>query len=217
MQRCPALLILFLVLPLASRAQIRFLPDEFERVDVIAIERDQRNLYSFDALTGRRSVVRLEAGEDVLFERIRGRIGLVLTNRRALGVAPGVDWRELRYRLQEHAPDIGVVEDQVALVVTDRRALGFSGQGRWVEQRLTSHETAEALRVGSGAGVVVTNRRVLGMAPDLNRFIEIKLQIKEILESVAAQGALVTLRTDRRILVFSAPRGTWSEQKRLLK
>ncbi len=204
------------MLPLSARAQIRLFPEEIERVDVIAIERDGRDVYAFDALTGRRSKIRLELDEEVRFERSRGRIGLVLTDRRALGVAPGVGWQELRFRLHERAPEVGLVEDQIAVVVTDRRALGFVARGRWVQALFSPHEYTQALRVGSAAGVVATNRRALGLAPDLSRFVETDFQLKEELESAAAKDTLITLRTNRRIMVFSAPRGTWSEQKRSL-
>jgi len=208
------LVVLIPTLSLVSSAQVRLLPEEVEIIDVIAIERDGRDVFAFDALTGRRSRIRLELGETVYFEHSRGRVGLVLTDRRALGVASGVGWQELRYRLQEVAPEIGLVEDRLALVVTGRRALGFIGRGVWVEERLTPYEVVSALRIGSAVGVVVTNRRALGLAPDLARFVETDLQLKEELESVAARDTQGTIRTNRRIMVFSAPRRFWSEQDR---
>ena len=205
---------MLLTLPLASPAQVPLLPDEIERIDVIAIERDGRDLFAFDALTGRRSAIRLELGEEVYFERSRGRVGLVLTDRRALGVATGVGWQEMRYRLQEKAAEIGLVEDRLAVVVTGRRALGFLGAGVWVEERFTPHESVEVLRVGSAVGVVITNRRALGLSPAVDHFVETDIQLKEVLESVSARDTQGTLRTNRRILVFSAPRAFWSEQSR---
>lgn len=205
---------LLLVLPFESGAELGLFADEIERIDVIAIERDGRDLFAFDALTGRRSTIRLELGEEVRFERSRGRVGLVLTDRRALGVATGVGWQEMRYRLQEKAAEIGLVEDRLAVVVTGRRALGFLGLGVWVEERFTPHESVEALRVGSAVGVVITNRRALGLSPDVEHFIEMDIQLKEKLESVTARDTQGTLRTNRRILVFSAPRAFWSEQAR---
>jgi hypothetical protein len=65
-------------------------------------------------------------------------------------------------------------------------------------------------------GVVITNRRALGLAPGLARFVETDIQLKEKLESVVARDTQGTIRTNRRILVFSAPRGFWSEQDRLI-
>jgi hypothetical protein len=199
-----------------THAQIPLLPDEVERIDVIAIERDGREFYSFDALTGRRSTFRLEVAEKVLFERTRGRIGVVLTDRRLLGVTLGTSWIEERLGLQEEPAERGLVEDRIALVVTNRRALAFTGSGSWVEESFGPHEKASSVRAGSAAGVVTTNRRALGIGPGLGHFVSQGLRVREVLESVAAQDTLVTLRTDKRILVFSAPRATWSEQKRLI-
>jgi hypothetical protein len=162
--------------------------------------------------------MRLELGEDVHFEGVRGRIGLVLTDRRAIGLVPGSDFRELRYQLREEAPGLALVEVQVAIAITSRRALGFLGtRGVWVEADLSPSESIEALRVGSAAGVVVTNRRALGLTPDRAVFVPVDLGIRESLESVRAQDAIVTVRTDRRILVFSAAQGRWSEQDRKIR
>jgi hypothetical protein len=209
-----ALLAFLLLFSAPSRAQVGLFPTEIERVDVIAIERDRRDLFAFDSVTGRRATIRLELGEEILFEASRGRIGLVLTDRRALGVAPGVDWRELGYRLQERVPEIALVDDRIAMVLTDRRVLGFVSRGVWIEESLSPHESAEALRAGVAVGVVVTNRRALWLAVGRERFVTIDLQVRESLESVNARDTLVTVRTNRRILAFSAPNGIWSEQKR---
>lgn len=197
-----------------ATAEVGLLPVEVERTDVLAIERDGRDLFSFDALTGTRSSIRLEIGEDVLFERTRGRVALVLTDRRVLGVASGTGWRELRLRLQETPANVGLVEDQIALLVTDRRALAFTGSGDWVEEALSPNEVTSALRAGASAAVVTTNRRALGIGSDLTRFVSQDLRVREELESVTAQDAIISLRTDRRILVFSAPRASWSIQQR---
>jgi len=197
----------------SASAQVPLLPDEVERIDVIAIERDGRDLYSFDALTGRRAAIRLEIAEEVLFQRTRGRVGVVLTDRRVLGVAPGTAWLEERLELREEPADRALVEDRIALVTTSRRALAFTGASGWISESYGPNETASAMRAGSAAGVITTNRRALGAAPALSSFVSRNLRVREVLESVTAQDTLVTLRTDKRILVFSAPRATWTEQK----
>jgi hypothetical protein len=217
-RRAVSLLLLVGFSAASSRAQVPLLPEEVERVDVIAIERDGRELYAFDALTGRRARARLELGEEVHFERARGRVGLILTDRRAIAVAPGTDFRELRFQLREEVPEIGLIEGQVAIVVTPRRALGFlASGGMWIEEGLSTDETAEVLRVGASAGVVVTNRRALGLAPDRQRFVALDLRVHEELESVTTQDTIVTVRTSRRILVFSARQATWTTQDRRLR
>ena len=82
----------------------------------------------------------------------------------------------------------------------------------WMEEPLTPSEVVATVRAGSGAGVVTTNRRLLGVAPFAG-FVSEKLRLREVLESVSAQDTIVTLRTDLRILVFSAPRASWREEK----
>jgi len=211
----PLLALLFL-LPVSSnssKAQVDLFPTELERVDVIAIERDGRDLFAFESVSGRRVTVRLELGEAILYEASRGRIGLVLTDRRALAVSAGTAWKELRYRLQEGVPETGLIEDRIAVVLTDRRVLGFVSRGTWVKANLSPGESAVAVRAGVAVGVVVTNRRALGLAVGRDQFVGIDLQVTESIQSVNARDTLVTVRTNRRILAFSAPNGIWSEQK----
>jgi hypothetical protein len=162
-------------------------------------------------LTGGRARVRLELGETVLFQRSRGRVGMVLTDKRALGVASGTSWLEVRWRIHEVPAEVALVEERLALTVTSWRALAFTERG-WIEESLTPGEVVATMRAGSGAGVVTTNRRLLGVAPS-SGFVSEKLRVREVLESVNAQDTIVTLRTDLRILVFSAPRASWREEK----
>lgn len=200
----------------AVAAQVPFLPDQFERVDVIGIERDRRELFAFDSLTGSRRMIRLDVGENVVFEGSRGRVGVVVTDRRVLGVAPGTGWIEERLRLEENLGEAVLVEDRLALLVSNRRALAFS-EGRWIEESFSPQEVATSLRVGAAVGAVTTNRRALGIAPRTSGFIAEDLQVREGLESVSAEDTLATVRTERRILVFSGLRGGWSIQRRRIR
>lgn len=196
-------------------AQISLYPAEVERLDVLSIQQDDRNLYSFNSLTGSRARVRLDIGEVVLFNESRGRVGIVLTDRRALGVTVGGNFQEVRYRLNERVPDFAVVSERVALVATTQRALGFVGKfGGWIEENFALDESAKALRVGTGVGIATTNRRALGLAPDIGRFASLPFNLRESLESVDAEDTLATLRTDQRIMVFSGPRAVWSVRAR---
>ncbi len=196
-------------------AQISLYPAEVERLDVLSIQQDGRNLYAFNSLTGSRARVRLEIEEIVLFNESRGRVGIVLTDRRALGLTVGGNFQEVRYRLAERVPDFAVVSERVALVATTQRVLGFVGKlGGWIEETFPPGESAEALRVGTGVGIVTTNRRALGLAPDVGVFASISFRLKESLESIDAQDTLATLRTDQRIMVFSGPRAAWTFRAR---
>jgi len=199
----------------AARAQVSLYPAEVDRLDVIAIQQDGRNLYAFNAVTGSRARVRLDIDELVLFNQSRGRVGIVLTDRRALGITAGGNFQEARYRIAERAPDFAVVADRVALVATKQRALGFVGQlGGWIEETFTPGESLEAIRAGSGVGVAATNRRMLGLAPENGTFATLPFRLKESLEAIEAGDTLATLHTDQRILVFSGPRAAWTFRAR---
>ena len=192
-------------------AQVSLYPDELERLDVISIEQDGRNLYAFSSITGNRARARLEVDEIVVFNQSRGRVGIVLTDRRALGVTVGGNFQEARYRISERAPDYALVSERVALVPTNRRVLGFVGQlGGWIEESFMPGESLEAVRVGASVGIATTNRRALGLAPDLGLFASLRFRLKESLESIEARDTLATLHTDQRILVFSGPRSVWT-------
>lgn len=204
-----------LAVPAPASAQLGLYPAEIERLDVISIEQDGRDLLAFNSVAGTRARVRLEVDEVVLFNESRGRVGIVLTDRRALGIGVGGNFQEARYRITERAPDFAVVSERVALVATTRRALGFVGRtGGWVEESFTPGENVEAIRAGAAVGIAATNRRVLGLAPDVGRFASLPLRLRESLEAIDAQDTLATLHTDQRILVFSGPRAVWTERVR---
>ena len=213
-----AILLLGMLLAIGeARAQVSLYPDEIDRLDVISIEQDGRNLFSFSSVTGSEARVRLEVDEVVVFNQSRGRVGIVLTDRRALGITIGGNFQEARYRISERAPDFAVVSERVALVATTRRALGFVGQrGGWIEESLTPGESVEAVRIGTSVGIATTNRRALGLTPEVGRFTSLPFRLKESLESIEAGDTLATLHTDQRILVYSGPRGVWTFRVRNL-
>lgn len=200
-----------------ARAQVGLYPDEVDRLDVITVEQDGRDLYAFSSVTGSRGRLRLDVEEVVLFNESRGRIGIVLTSHRAIGVATGGGFTEVRYRIAERAPDRALVEQRIGLVATGRRALGFVGpSGIWVEEPLTPEESIEALRAGPAVGIVITNRRALGLAPEVGRFASMPFQLREKLESIDAEDTLAKVRTDRRLLVFSGQGAVWTFRNRNL-
>jgi len=200
-----------LAAPVPARAQIPLYPDEVERLDVITIQQDGRNLYAINALTANRTRIRLDVDEVVLFNQSRGRVGVVLTDRRALGVTVGSNFHQARYRIAERAPDFAVVSDRVALVATAQRALGFVGAASgWIQEELMPGENVEVIRAGAAVGIATTNRRALGLAPEVGRFSSLAFRLRESLASIDAADTLATLRTDQRILVYSGPRASWT-------
>ncbi len=115
-------------------AQISLYPAEVERLDVLSIQQDGRDLYAFNSLTGSRARVRLEIEELVLFNESRGRVGIVLTDRRALGLTVGGNFQEVRYRLAERVPDFAVVSERVALVATHAARTRVRGEARGLDR-----------------------------------------------------------------------------------
>lgn len=206
------------VLGREASAQVGLYADEVDRLDVITIEQDGRDLFAFSSVTGSRGRLRLDVDEVVLFNESRGRVGIVLTDRRAIGVSVNGGFQETRYRISERAPDYAVVAQRIALVATGRRALGFVGpSGVWIEESLTPGESVEAIRAGAAVGIATTNRRALGLAPEVGRFASIAFHLRESLESIEAEDTLAKLRTDQRILVFSGPGAVWTFRNRNLK
>lgn len=199
-------------------AQIGLYPDEVDRLDVVTVEQDGRDLHAFSSVTGSRGRLRLDVEEVVLFNESRGRIGIVLTSHRAIGVSTNGGFSELRYRIAERAPERALVSQRIALVATGRRALGFVGpSGIWIEEALTPEESIEAVRAGAAVGIVITNRRALGLAPEVGRFASMPFQLREKLESIDAEDTLAKLRTDRRLLVFTGPGAVWTFRNRNLE
>ncbi|MBK7952419.1 MAG: hypothetical protein IPK00_27610 [Deltaproteobacteria bacterium] len=204
--------------PSAVQAQIGLYPDEVDRLDVITIEQDGRDLHAFSSVTGSRGRLRLDLEEVVLFNESRGRIGIVLTSHRAIGVSTNGGFSETRYRIAERAPERALVSQRIGLVATGRRALGFVGpSGIWIEEALTPEESIEAVRAGAAVGIVITNRRALGLAPEVGRFASMPFQLREKLESVDAEDTLAKLRTDRRLLIFTGPGAVWTFRNRNLE
>jgi hypothetical protein len=188
-------------------------PGETPLADVLQLLVLERDVVAVDGLAGTELRERLELGEVVLSAESRGRVGVVLTDRRVLAVAVrSGSWQEARYRRGE-APPAGVfLGEQVALVVTSKRAIGFDGgSGNLVERSLGPRERVLAADASGAVGVIVTDRRALGVSPFVGGFFVTKLRVEETLDAVAATGNFATVRTSRRLLTFQAASGAWVE------
>ncbi len=205
--------LVLLSIPLA-RAQLD--PEEVELDDVIAVELVDRDLLAFDLLSNASPSVRLELGETLVFSEAQGRVAVAITDRRVLAASPGsAGWREVRYRVHENGPTSAFMGTRVALIVSDKRALGFDGDGGlWIQADFGPNERPGSARVGAGTAVVLTNRRAIGLSPDNRRFTETKLAIHENVSGIKVRSNMATVSTDRRLLVFRAPSGVWTEQRR---
>ena len=190
-------------------------PDDVELADVIEVQLLGRDLHAYDGVSSGRMTIRLELGERVLFQHTSGRIGIVLTDRRALGVAPGTGWREARYRFAEKRSDSGVLGDRVALVLTSQRALAFNAEfGSWFEVSIGPTEVVKTAKVGPSTAVIVTDRRSLGISPNSGGFIEIDMRIHERVEGVRTLSGVATVTTSQRVLIFQGTNARWVSARR---
>jgi hypothetical protein len=207
-----ALLVAGLLAASAGAADLRA-PGETPLADVLQLVVLEREIVAIDGLSGSDLRQPLERGERVLLAESRGRVGIVLTDRRLLAVAVRSGaFQESRYRRGEPPPEGVFLGEQVALVVTTKRALGFDGgSGNLVERSLGPREQVLAADASGAVGVIVTDRRALGISPFAGGFFETKLQLEETLEGVAATGNVATVHTSRRLLSFQAATGAWVE------
>ncbi|UCE86290.1 MAG: hypothetical protein JSU66_00655 [Deltaproteobacteria bacterium] len=206
------LLGLLLLVPLAADAQRL---DEVPLEDILQVLVLDREIFAIDAVGGGQLALRLEIGEQVLFARTRGRVGVVLTDRRVLAVTNrSAAWQQERYRAAEVPQTEALLGDRVALVTTSQRVLGFDGgSGNLIAADIGPREVLTASAVGGNVVAVVTSRRALGLSPRAGGFFPIAIQLGERIESVTADSNFATVVTSRRILVFQAPSGAWVERR----
>lgn len=182
------------------------------QLDVVVLPRE---VVAVDAEGGGSLGERLEIGERVLYAKQRGRVGVVVTDRRLLAVAVrSAAWQQTRYRNGEAPPADVVLGDRVALVVTPVRAIGFDGKtGNLVEATLGPQEAVLDSAVGQNVAVVVSDRRALGVSAARGGFFEVRMRVGERITRLDALADTVTLQTSRRLLVFRGPSGSWEERR----
>jgi hypothetical protein len=186
--------------------------------DVLEVQVLGRELHAVRAEGSGRLVTRLEIGEDVRWTGARGRVGVVITDRRLLGATPdSSQWQEERLRVDETPPAAALVGGRAALVVTRTRALALGGRAlSWVEVPIGPNEEVRARDVGQGTALVVTDRRALGFSADAGGFFETSLRLGEALEGASAGSTVATVTTSQRVLTFRAPSGSWGSRSRPL-
>lgn len=189
--------------------------DEVPLADVLEIIVLERQLLAIDANSGGQTTENLELKESVIWHESRGKVGVVLTDRRILAVSDrSAAWQEERYRRTEQVPATAILGDRLAIVTTSERVIGFNAtSGNLVEVGLGPRETVVASRIGENIAVVVTSRRALGLSPQRGGFFPIKVDLSERIDEVSARSNVATVKTNRRILIFRGPTGTWEERR----
>ncbi len=208
---------LVLAVPLAAvEAGAQATRGDVPLADILEVLLIDRDLVAVDAEGGGQVTLRLELGENVLWRESRGRIGVVLTDRRVLAVATGsAAWQETRYRRSESVPEGALLGDRVAVLTTAVRAIGFNGEtGNLLETGLGPREKVLRNRVGENVAVVLTDRRALGLSPFVGGFFPVRLDVGEDVEALETRSNVATLTTQRRVLIFRSPTGTWEERLR---
>jgi hypothetical protein len=210
---CTLAAVVLLVAAAPSEAQLRV--GEVPIENILELVQLERVLLAIDAESGGQNSVSLELGEQVVSKRSRGRVGVVVTDRRMLTVGVGsATWNEERYQIGEATKPTVELGDRVALLVTNKRVLGFSSRdSELTEYRIGPHERVLTTRVGANAAVAVTSRQALGLSAATGGFVRTDFHLRERLVEVSPRANLTTIRTNRRLLIFRAPTASWEERR----
>lgn len=185
-------------------------------------------LDTIDVIVRRRSVIAVDPsvgfdvaraplliGEDVLWSGSRGRVGLVVTDKRVLAISTGAPtWHETRFRVRESLPNAVLLGDRVALVTTDDRIIGMAAGGGPLRMRdIGTHENLVDAVIGENLAIVITDKRVLGLSAFAGGFFQESVGIHEDFEYSKASANFGTVATDRRLLLFEATSGDWRTRR----
>lgn len=221
-RRCPLVLAaLLLSLPyLAARPISAAEPPRFraelpllDSIDVIV--RD-RSVLAVSAETGAHaSRAKLELGEDVLWVGVRGRIGLVVTDRRLLAISRTAPvWQFVYFKARETMPKSILLGERVGLVATSHHLYGITAAGGLLKKReISPYETVMDDLVAENLAVIVTDRRLIGLSGFAGGFFEEPVGVHEDLDYASISADFATVATDRRLVVFDAESGDWRSRQ----
>ena len=189
-------------------------PDAVPLEDDLQIVVLPQRLLAIGSRGGGQREVALEIGEQVQWQGVRGRVGMVLSDRRALAVTTeSGSWQSERYRRTEPVPEPPLLGGRVGLLIMRTRFIGFDGgSGNLIESSIGPAEKVLDLGVSQNVAVAVTNRRVLGLSPFRGGFFERSVTPAERYQGLTTVANSATVTTSRRLLIFRAPSGTWEER-----
>lgn len=157
----------------------------------------------------------LELGEDVLWVGVRGRIGLVVTNRRLLAISRTAPvWQFVTFKARESLPQSILLGERVGLVATSHHLYGIAAAGGLLKAReLSPYETVVDDLVADNLAVIVTDRRLIGLSGFAGGFFEEPVGIHEDLDYANISSDFATVATDRRLVIFDAESGDWQSRQ----
>lgn len=185
-------------------------------LDLIDVIVRRREVIAVDpARSGGMRRAPLMVGERVLWSGARGKVGIVVTDRRLLGITTAHGgWRALRFKIHESEPTAILLGDRVAVVLTSMRAIGLSTAGKTFTQSLigTTEDPYDVV-VGDNVAVVVTDRRVVGLSGFFPHFAEALIGVHEDVEFTSTLPNFVSVATHQRMLVFRGTTGAWAAER----
>jgi hypothetical protein len=189
-------------------------PDAVPLEDDLQIVVLPQRLLAIGSRGGGQREVALEIGEQVLWQGVRGRVGMVLSDRRVLAVTTeSGSWQSERYRRTEPVPQPPLLGGRVGILKMRTRFLGFDGgSGNLVESGIGPTEKVVDWGVGQNVAVAVTDRRVLGLSPFRGGFFERSVSPGERYQGLSTVANSATVTTSRRLLIFRAQSGTWEQR-----
>jgi hypothetical protein len=197
-----------------ARAQVQG-QDAIPLEDILEIVVVGRQLLAVSATSGGQTRLDLGLDEQILWRGSRGKVGVVLTDRRILAVTDrSAAWQEMPYRRTESPPEGALLGDRVALMSTVDRVIGLDGgSGNLIEYRLGPQERVLDGGVGANVAVAITDRRAIGLSPRAGGFFSVPINVNEKLEAISAKSDIATVTTNRRLLIFRTPTGSWEEKQ----
>ncbi len=206
---------LLTALPVVAADPPRFRA-ELPLLDSIDVIVRDRSVLAVSAETGAHaSRAKLELGEDVLWVGVRGRIGLVVTNRRLLAISRTAPvWQFVYFKARETMPRSILLGERVGLVATSHHLYGITAAGGLLKKReLSPYETVMDDLVAENLAVIVTDRRLIGLSGFAGGFFEEGIGVHEDLDYASISADFATVATDRRLVVFDAESGDWQSRQ----
>ncbi len=185
-------------------------------LDMIDVVVRRREVIAIDpARSGGTRRAALHVGEKVLWSGARGRVALVGTDRRLLGITTGNrGWQELRFKVHESEPRAIAMGDRVLVVLTSLRAIGLSAVGGgFTESLIGTTESPREVVAGDNVAAVITDRRLVGLSGFFPGFAETLIGVHEDVEFASTLPNFVSIGTESRMLVFRGTTGAWSAER----